>query len=104
MKSFAAIVLLGACAVAQAETYVGCFSTAVSSHSATSQFMSYGFCESECKKQCGAVAMAISGNLCHCGKLPAQSDLVDDAKCNQPCPGFDTQNCGGDNTFSVFTI
>ncbi|KAK6823013.1 WSC-domain-containing protein [Apiospora arundinis] len=104
MKSFTAIAILGACSVAQAYTYVGCSSTAVSSFSTTGQFMSYGQCEYECKKQCGAVAMAISGTVCHCGKLPAQSDLVDDAKCNTPCPGYDADKCGGDNTFSVFSL
>ncbi|KAK8076782.1 transmembrane alpha-helix domain-containing protein [Apiospora phragmitis] len=106
MQFFSALALLGACAVAQAATFVGCSSTAVSSYNYTSPFMSYGACENACKQEaCGApTAMAISGTLCHCGKLPDQNDLVDEALCDTPCPGFDQDKCGGENTFSIFSL
>lgn len=43
------------------------------------------------------------GSDCWCGSaLPPDSDLVDDDRCNTPCTGFGTDNCGGDDTFSVY--
>ncbi|KAK8021962.1 hypothetical protein PG993_012729 [Apiospora rasikravindrae] len=106
MQFSAALLLAGVCAVVQAETFVGCSSTMVSSASFTSQFMSWGACEDKCKKEaCGSpTAMGISGEVCHCGKLPDQKDLVDEALCDTPCPGFGSLKCGGENTFSIFTI
>ncbi|KAK7936579.1 WSC-domain-containing protein [Apiospora aurea] len=106
MQFSAALLLAAACAVAQAETFVGCSSKAVSSMSFTSQFMSWGQCADGCKKRaCGSpTAMAISGEVCHCGKLPDQDDFVDEALCDTPCPGFGSDKCGGKNTFSIFTI
>lgn len=91
MKSFAALALLGACSVAQA-AYVGCFSAAVSSKNTTSQFMSIGLCDQFCQGECGGF-FALADEVCHCGKLPAQDNLVDDALCNHPCPGFDPDHC-----------
>lgn len=90
MKSFAALALLGA-SVAQA-AYVGCFSSAVSSRNTTSVFMSQGLCEDFCKDECGGF-YAVADEVCHCGKLPSQDDLVDDAQCDHRCPGFDAETC-----------
>lgn len=91
MKSFAALALLGACSVAQA-AYVGCFSSAVSSRNTTSVFMSVGACDNFCQNECGGF-FALAGQVCHCGKLPAQDDLVEDAQCDSPCPGFPEDTC-----------
>lgn len=44
-----------------------------------------------------------SGNDCYCGdELPADSDKVDDSKCNSPCTGYGQTNCGGDGVFGVY--
>ena len=91
MKSFAALALLGACSVAQA-AYVGCFSSAVSSRNTTSLFMSVGLCADFCKDECGGF-YALADQVCHCGKLPAQDDLVEDAQCDTMCPGFPQDKC-----------
>ncbi|KAK7917905.1 WSC domain protein [Apiospora marii] len=106
MQFSAALALVGAFSVAQAYSFVGCSATAVSSVSKTDMFMSFGLCEDFCKKEaCGApTVMALSGNLCHCGKMPDQNDLVDEALCNTPCPGYGMDSCGGPNTFSIFSI
>ncbi|KAK8108360.1 hypothetical protein PG984_014161 [Apiospora sp. TS-2023a] len=110
MQFSSALALVGALAasVAQAnEVFVGCSRTMVSSYSETSQFMTFGECAKICRTTgaCGKpTAMGLSDQVCHCGKLPDQNDLVDEALCNTPCPGYGMDSCGGPNTFSVFTI
>lgn len=43
------------------------------------------------------------GSNCYCGSsLPAKSDLVDDSYCDTPCDGYDTENCGGDDYWSIY--
>lgn len=99
MQFSAALALVGAFAVAQAlespEKFVGCSTTMVSSKSTTNEFNTYGYCHEFCKTQaCGnPTAMAVSGTVCHCGKLPDQNDLVDEALCDTPCPGFGDFTC-----------
>lgn len=95
MQFSAALALVGAFSAAQAYTFVGCSATAVSSASTTNMYMSYGLCEEFCKKEaCGApTVMALSGTLCHCGKLPDQNDLVDEALCSTLCPGYGDDTC-----------
>ncbi|KAK7961250.1 hypothetical protein PG988_012464 [Apiospora saccharicola] len=107
--SASALALLGAFAVAQAnEIFFGCSRTMVSSYNTTNPYMSYGLCAETCrtgKGSCGKpTAMALSDQVCHCGKLPDQNDLVDEALCNTPCPGYGMDTCGGPNTFTVFSI
>lgn len=49
------------------------------------------------------VAATSGGNECYCGsEYPPEDDLVDDSKCDVPCPGYGTQACGGINFYTVY--
>ncbi|KAI0150529.1 hypothetical protein GGR57DRAFT_185344 [Xylariaceae sp. FL1272] len=62
--------------------------------------------QSWCTERCMNATMPVAAsyaNSCYCGeKYPNSKYVVDDSKCNEPCPGFDDQACGGLNTFTVY--
>ncbi|KAI1493806.1 hypothetical protein F5X96DRAFT_686314 [Biscogniauxia mediterranea] len=65
-------------------------------------FNSQGKCVGICKAKEKNVAATYS-NECYCGDVyPNSDDLLDDSKCTEPCPGFDTQACGGLNAWTVY--
>ncbi|KAI9757028.1 MAG: hypothetical protein M4579_003597 [Chaenotheca gracillima] len=87
-----------------AMTYKGCFS---SSDPLTSkggyQFQTQGYCQTVCAPLGKAVMGLTSGDECWCGdKLPASSSKVSDSECNQPCKGFNKNECGGSNKWTVY--
>ena len=95
MKSssiIAAAVLIGT-AIAGPVVEIGCYK---SSNGVTfkdeSIYNSKGHCSGICK---GSAAFATSdANRCYCGdEIPADSDKVDDTKCNLSCPGYPEDNC-----------
>ncbi|WKT49091.1 Carbohydrate-binding WSC [Fusarium oxysporum f. sp. vasinfectum] len=61
-----------------------------------------GKCFSTCKKN--YLVFALQGSKCYCGMVyPQEGDLVDDDKCNWPCPGYPYEACGALKTYySVF--
>ena len=65
-------------------------------------FNSSGKCNELCRAK-EKVVSATSADTCYCGdKYPPKSDLVEDEKCDEPCPGTDLEACGGLDTFSVY--
>lgn len=49
------------------------------------------------------VAATSGGNQCYCGnEYPPKNSLVDDSKCDVPCPGYGTQACGGIDFYTVY--
>ncbi|RYP69504.1 hypothetical protein DL769_005251 [Monosporascus sp. CRB-8-3] len=86
------------------ETVRGCFSSLgeLKLLYNESTFNSKGLCNSKCREQEKYVA-ATSADACYCGdKYPPSSAKVADNKCTEPCPGYDTEACGGLDTFSVY--
>lgn len=62
-----------------------------------------------CWKWCVArefSTMALNGGTCFCGKFyPPEDTMVDDKKCNYPCPYWEEEACGGISkplSYSVF--
>ncbi|EMC99977.1 hypothetical protein BAUCODRAFT_30404 [Baudoinia panamericana UAMH 10762] len=85
-------------------TYEGCFS---SSSGFTNQgdymYQTSGYCQPLCVNQNDAVLATNNGSSCWCGNtLPPANSKVDDSQCNVPCNGFDKENCGGANFWSVY--
>lgn len=57
--------------------------------------MSSGSCYDECKAGNYWVS-GLHGPQCFCGyAYPSDGDLVDDSKCNYPCPTYPQEACGG---------
>lgn len=49
------------------------------------------------------VAATSGGNQCYCGnEYPPKNSLVDDSKCDVPCPGYGVQACGGIDFYTVY--
>ncbi|RYP19076.1 hypothetical protein DL765_003572 [Monosporascus sp. GIB2] len=68
----------------------------------TINYNSRGKCNEKCRALEKNVA-ATSSDVCYCGdKYPPSSAKVADNKCSEPCPGIDTEACGGLHTYSVF--
>ncbi|KAI8631463.1 hypothetical protein F5Y19DRAFT_396910 [Xylariaceae sp. FL1651] len=89
--------------VSGTDTVAGCFSSVGTMNLQSSyEFNSQGKCAPICRsmgKQVGATYL----HDCYCGTLlPNQKYLLNDSKCNEPCPGFDKQACGGLNAFTVY--
>lgn len=86
----------------------GCYSSVgnMTLHKAVDK-MSSGTCNQACKDDKFWVS-GLKGSSCYCGfALPPKGDLVDDKKCNYPCPWYDPEACGGLGTpgfFSTFNL
>lgn len=49
------------------------------------------------------VAATTGGNQCYCGnEYPPKDSVVDDSKCDVPCPGYGLQACGGIEFYTVY--
>lgn len=83
----------------------GCFSSAGKLEKIKQpEFMAMGSCTKDCIKMNMTVS-GISGNDCYCGNsYPAVNTLVDDAKCNYPCPFYPIEACGGISGGKFFGI
>ncbi|CAI5758868.1 unnamed protein product [Candida verbasci] len=78
---------------------VGCYSSiSGGSSQGDYQWQSSGYC----LNQCGNSAyIAVKGEECIClNSLP--SNQVSSSNCDTPCTGYDKENCGGDNSYSIF--
>ncbi|OQO01615.1 hypothetical protein B0A48_12651 [Cryoendolithus antarcticus] len=87
-----------------AMTYQGCYS---SSQPLTDQgpwtYQTSGYCQPICVKQGQAVLGLSGGSDCWCGDmLPSPGTKVGDEMCSTPCNGYDKENCGGNNYWSVY--
>ncbi|KAK5661572.1 hypothetical protein OQA88_9667 [Cercophora sp. LCS_1] len=82
----------------------GCYSdSGTMNHTSTPQFNTKGLCSDTCLPLGFKVSATSGGNQCWCGnEYPIEDSLVDDKKCNVPCPGFDKQACGGVFFWSVY--
>ncbi|KAK7908951.1 hypothetical protein PG985_014829 [Apiospora marii] len=108
-QAILALAVIGTAALAQAANYtpVGCFPSFESSANlGKSTFQSVGLCKTGCGSAGFPVFGLTNGTNCLCGNeadIPAAETKVEDALCDEPCPGFAPQNCGGDGFVSVFT-
>lgn len=74
----------------------GCFSSwGDLIYNATQKFNSMGKCATEiCYDGGFNVAAMTGGSECYCGsKYPPKDTVVDDDKCNTPCPGYGQEAC-----------
>ncbi|KAG0356875.1 hypothetical protein BGZ54_000570 [Gamsiella multidivaricata] len=59
-------------------------------------FMSQGACINFCRSNGAAYAITSEGSTCRCSNTaPADSNKIDDAKCDKPCMGYPFEMCGG---------
>lgn len=83
---------------------LGCYSTAepMIDHGPWT-FQSKGNCQPICWLLQMPIMGLVNGTNCWCGALiPPEETKVDDALCNTPCAGIDTEMCGGDNLWTVY--
>ncbi|KAJ5918277.1 Carbohydrate-binding WSC subgroup [Penicillium verhagenii] len=88
-----------------ASSSLGCFS-AVPDLKDVKQytFQSHGFCIDQCTEAGFHIAALKDGITCGCSNsTPLSSAKVDDDKCDQYCPGWPDNNCGGINVYTVLT-
>ncbi|KAI1344552.1 hypothetical protein F5Y15DRAFT_115142 [Xylariaceae sp. FL0016] len=85
------------------DTVHGCYnSLGELTKNSVQEFNSQGKCATICRTLEKPVAASYS-ETCYCGdQYPNSKNLVDDSKCNEPCPGYDTQACGGLGTYTVY--
>ncbi|KAF4958352.1 hypothetical protein FGADI_2518 [Fusarium gaditjirri] len=83
----------------------GCFNSLPSQVDGRSNtFNSVGSCADYCQEQKKTVAI-LKDVECICADIyPAKSALVDDDKCDTPCPGYPKDACGGGDAYSVFNL
>lgn len=116
MKAFLTLFLVAATTVAAdatetpaqnpvlgTDTVHGCYSSMGSLvFNQSTTFNTQGLCTAYCRDMGSSVAAAQSKD-CYCGdKYPPKNTLVDDSECTEPCPGYDTQVCGGYDTWTVY--
>ncbi|KAH6648958.1 hypothetical protein BKA67DRAFT_661894 [Truncatella angustata] len=84
------------------DTVHGCYSSVGELKlNKTNEFNARGLCASLCRDADANVA-ATQGSKCYCGqKYPAASTLVDDSQCDEPCPGYSAEACGGTKFFTI---
>ncbi|KAL3426239.1 Cell wall integrity and stress response component 1 [Phlyctema vagabunda] len=104
----AATVLLAAhrtTAVAlKAMTAKGCYSSSTGlTFNQTYIYQTSGYCQELCVVAGQSVLATSEQDACYCGNLlPPASSKVADSFCNEPCAGYDLENCGGDGYFTVY--
>jgi cell wall integrity and stress response component len=88
-----------------AQVVQGCFSSWGNLiFNSTPKFNSKSACAVElCYAGGFQVAATTGGNQCFCGnEYPPKDTLVDDSKCDVPCPGYGLQACGGIDFYTVY--
>ncbi|KAI0432439.1 hypothetical protein F5Y09DRAFT_301790 [Xylaria sp. FL1042] len=85
------------------DTVAGCYSSLGDmTLDSTDEYNAQGYCAPTCRKK-GKQTGATYLKACYCGtKLPNHKTLLDDSKCNEPCPGYDPQACGGLGAYTVY--
>lgn len=81
--------------VPNADTSQGCFSSEGDWKEFEVEGMSRGSCKDKCQEE-GYLVTGLGGATCYCGdNYPPEDDLVDDKKCDYPCPAYSQEACGG---------
>ncbi|RDW45068.1 hypothetical protein B0I75DRAFT_139261 [Yarrowia lipolytica] len=97
--------LISAATVALADGIsLGCYDTTATDMVSASQdnLMSSKACNDECRSQGKAVFM-INEKSCWCGgSIPAPGAKASPEMCNNPCPGYPAENCGGKSGNTLF--
>jgi cell wall integrity and stress response component len=85
-------------------TSLGCFATAAPMvDHGPHDFQSKGNCQPICWLLEQPIMGIVNGTNCWCGSLiPPEETKEDDALCNTPCSGIDTEFCGGNNMWTVY--
>nr|POF15291.1 cell wall integrity and stress response component 2 [Quercus suber] len=85
-------------------TKVGCFSSSDGlSDQGSYKYQTASWCQPICVGQNQAVLGLSGGSDCWCGDtIPPADSMVDDSNCDVPCNGYDKDNCGGINYWSVY--
>lgn len=92
-----------------AAEYQGCYSSSYPLYTNSSLspyiYQSSGWCQEQCGTYAQKAVFGLTdGSDCWCGnELPANSTKVSDDECNVGCQGYGTQDCGGTDTWSVYT-
>ncbi|KAL1894103.1 Protein SLG1 [Ceratocystis pirilliformis] len=90
------------------QTTVGCFSssgnlTDPGGYADTS--VSSGFCGVSLCVEKGFTVFAIRGPKCYCGNTyPPEDDIVEDSRCNYPCPAYPAEACGGISSGGAWSV
>ncbi|KAK1498082.1 transmembrane alpha-helix domain-containing protein [Colletotrichum cuscutae] len=67
--------------------------------------ISTGSCTLECQTKQKKNVAAINGEDCYCGdSYPPKVDVVDDKKCNFPCPFYPEEACGGVEDMMYYSV
>ncbi|KAL2862592.1 WSC domain-containing protein [Aspergillus lucknowensis] len=100
---FAILPFASAAAAVRAPSSQGCFSDpGVLQNAGSSIFQSINHCVDLCDGR-GSAYAALQKDDCWCGDaLPDKENVVADDRCDVPCAGFPTENCGGDGVWSVY--
>ncbi|PYI06996.1 hypothetical protein BO78DRAFT_396762 [Aspergillus sclerotiicarbonarius CBS 121057] len=69
----------------------------------SSTYNSPGMCQTLCEKQDGYF-FALQGESCWCGSEPPPFDSMNGATCDEDCPGYPEDTCGGSDTYSVWEL
>ena len=68
----------------------------------TVDFNTQGKCNEICRALNKLTAASYATD-CYCGdKYPPLNTILADDKCDEPCPGFGTEACGGLNAFTIY--
>lgn len=81
---------------------IGCYSSISGGDSKGDyNFQSSGYCvTNECPN---SPYVAVKGGECIClNSLPQSSSKVNSNQCNQPCPGYLSDKCGGSNVYNIY--
>ena len=64
-------------------------------------YQTSGYCvNNECPN---SPYVAVKGKECIClNSLPQSSSKVSSSQCDQPCPGYQSDMCGGSNAYNVY--
>ncbi|CEL09042.1 hypothetical protein ASPCAL12185 [Aspergillus calidoustus] len=83
----------------------GCFSDAGDMRTPGPwRYMSVSYCNDSCRRL-GWDFAGSQGKFCWCGdSLPSIDSVVPDDECDEPCPGYAKDICGGKHRWSVWAI
>ncbi|KAH8430875.1 uncharacterized protein LDX57_008539 [Aspergillus melleus] len=68
----------------------------------SSAYQSPGYCQKLCEKEKGYF-FALQGEDCWCGPQPPGFNSMG-GTCDMDCPGYPSESCGGDGTYSVWEL
>ncbi|PWY66485.1 hypothetical protein BO94DRAFT_540616 [Aspergillus sclerotioniger CBS 115572] len=66
-------------------------------------YNSPGMCQTQCEKENGYF-FALQAEGCWCGSEPPAFASMNGATCDEDCPGWPEETCGGNGTYSVWDL